>query len=94
MNEQEEYEKYLMRCLFSHTDYFTEEKILSFEEFKKEFKKDKEKLIKRIKENLDDMEDALTENCAFDFIPIIRDYTDEIVKIVEEETNDDISISY
>lgn len=31
--ESAEYEKYLMGCLFSHTDYFTEEKILSFEEF-------------------------------------------------------------
>lgn len=46
---------------------------------------DKEKLIKRIKENLDDMEDALTENCAFDYIPLFRDYTEEILKIIEEE---------
>jgi hypothetical protein len=38
MSEWEEYVRYLTSCLFSHTDYFTEEKILSFEEFKKEGK--------------------------------------------------------
>ena len=33
MGEQE-YQRYLIQCLFSHRDYFTEEKILSFKEFK------------------------------------------------------------
>ena len=49
---------------------------------------DKEKLITRIKENLDDMEDALEENCAFDYIQLFRDYTDEILKIIEEEVKE------
>ena len=31
------------------------------------------------------MEDALINNCAFDLIPLFRDYTDEIIKIIEEE---------
>ena len=45
----------------------------------------KENLIKRIEENFDDMEDALIKNCAFQEIPLFRDYTDEIIKIIEEE---------
>ena len=45
----------------------------------------KENLIKRIEENFDDMEDALIENCAFDYVQLFRDYTDEIIKIIEEE---------
>jgi hypothetical protein len=45
----------------------------------------KERLIKRIEENLEDMEDALVENCAFDCIQLFRDYTDEILKIIKEE---------
>ena len=45
----------------------------------------KENLIKRIEENFDDMEDALVENCAFDYAQLFRDYTDEIIKIIEEE---------
>ena len=44
----------------------------------------KEKLLKRIEENFEDMEDALIENCAFDYIQLFRDYTDEIIKIIEE----------
>lgn len=45
----------------------------------------KDRIIKRIEENFKDMEDALIENCAFDYIPLFRDYTDEIIKIIEEE---------
>lgn len=32
---KEKYIKYLTRCMFSHKNYFTDEKILSFEEFEK-----------------------------------------------------------
>lgn len=45
----------------------------------------KDRIIKRIEENFDDMEDALVENCAFDYTLLFRDYTDEIIKIIEEE---------
>lgn len=45
----------------------------------------KEKLIERIEENFDDMENALINNCAFYEIELFRDYTDEIIKIIEEE---------
>lgn len=45
----------------------------------------KENLIKRIEENFADIEDALVENCAFDYVQLFRDYTDEIIKIIEEE---------
>ena len=45
----------------------------------------KENLIKRIEENFDDMEDALISNCAFQEVQLFRDYTDEIIKIIEEE---------
>jgi hypothetical protein len=45
----------------------------------------KDRIIKRIKENFEDMENALVENCAFDYIPLFDDYTDEIIKIIEEE---------
>ena len=45
----------------------------------------KENLIKRIEENFNDMEDALVENCAFQEVQLFRDYTDEIIKIIEEE---------
>lgn len=45
----------------------------------------KESIIKRIEENFDDMEDALVENCAFQEVQLFRDYTDEIIKIIEEE---------
>lgn len=48
----------------------------------------KENLLKRIEENFDDMEDALVENCAFDYVQLFRDYTDEIIKIIEEEMNE------
>ena len=45
----------------------------------------KERLIKRIAENFEDMEDALVASCAFDYIPLFEDYTDEIIKILDEE---------
>lgn len=45
----------------------------------------KESLIKKIEENFNDMKDALVENYASDFIPLFRDYTDEIIQIIEEE---------
>lgn len=45
----------------------------------------KENLLKRIEENFDDMEDALINNYAFDYVQLFRDYTDEIIKIIEEE---------
>lgn len=32
---KERYIKYLTQCLFSHKDYFTEDRILDFEEFEK-----------------------------------------------------------
>ena len=45
----------------------------------------KESIIERVEENFDDMEDALISNCAFDYVQLFRDYTDEIIKIIEEE---------
>ncbi len=48
----------------------------------------KENLLKRIEENFEDMEDALVENCAFDYVQLFRDYTDEIIKIIEEEMSE------
>ena len=48
----------------------------------------KENLIKRIEENFDDMEDALINNCAFQEVQLFRDYTDEIIKIIEEEMSE------
>ena len=45
----------------------------------------KENLIKRIEENFDDMEDALIKNCHLHYVELFRDYTDEIIKIIEEE---------
>ncbi len=36
MSVWEEYVRYLTSRLFSHRDYFTEERLLSFAEFKKE----------------------------------------------------------
>lgn len=46
---------------------------------------DKERIIKRIEENFDDMEDALIKNDHLHYVELFRDYTDEIVKIIEEE---------
>ena len=46
---------------------------------------DKERIIKRIEENFDDMEDALIKNCHLHYVQLFRDYTDEIIKIIEEE---------
>jgi hypothetical protein len=46
---------------------------------------DKERLIKRIEENFDDMEDALIKNYHLHYVQLFRDYTEEIIKIIEEE---------
>ena len=46
---------------------------------------DKERIIKRIEENFDDMEDARIKNDYLHYVELFRDYTDEIVKIIEEE---------
>ena len=45
----------------------------------------KENLIKRIEENFDDMEDALIKNYHMHYVQLFRDYTEEIIKIIEEE---------
>ena len=45
----------------------------------------KEILIKRIEENFDDMEDALKYFHVVDIKILFREYTDEIIKIIEEE---------
>ena len=46
---------------------------------------DKEILLRKIEINFNDMKDALTNNNAFHIVPLFRDYTDEIIKIIEEE---------
>lgn len=46
---------------------------------------DKDRLLRKIELNFNDMEEALVDNCAFDIVPLFRDYTDEIIKIIEEE---------
>lgn len=46
---------------------------------------DKERLIKRIEENFDDMKDALIKNYHLHYVQLFRDYTEEIIKIIEEE---------
>lgn len=45
----------------------------------------KENLIKRIEENFEDMEEALIKNQTSFIVNLFRDYTDEIIKIIEEE---------
>lgn len=45
----------------------------------------KENLIKRIEENFEDMEEALIKNQTYFIVNLFRDYTDEIIKIIEEE---------
>lgn len=45
----------------------------------------KENIIKRIEENFDDMKDALLKNKSPYLADVFRDYTDEIIKIIEEE---------
>ena len=45
----------------------------------------KEKIIKEIENNFEDMKDALVENGGSELTPLFRDYTDEIIKIVEME---------
>lgn len=44
---------------------------------------DKEKLIREIDLNFKDMKEALIDNCMYDLVPLIRDYTGEIIKIIE-----------
>lgn len=48
----------------------------------------KEKIIKEINENYEDMEKALRDNETPYLSVLFRDYTDEIIKIVEEELTD------
>lgn len=45
----------------------------------------KENIIKQIEQNFKDMEKALINNYAFDYIALFRDYTDEIIDIIEKE---------
>lgn len=45
----------------------------------------KEKLIRKIEENFEDIKNALVVNDAFDVIVLFRDYTDEVIRIIEEE---------
>lgn len=45
----------------------------------------KEKIIKEINDNFEDMEDALIENETPYLSVLFRDYTDEIIKIIEKE---------
>ena len=45
----------------------------------------KERLIKEIEDNFDDIKDSMVTNCAPELVPLFRDYTDEIIKIIEEE---------
>jgi hypothetical protein len=45
----------------------------------------KESIIKRIEENFSDMEDALIKNYHMHYVQLFRDYTEEIIKIIEEE---------
>ena len=44
-----------------------------------------EKVIKEIENNFEDMKDALINNNSSELISLFRDYTDEIIKIIEEE---------
>lgn len=46
---------------------------------------DKDRLIREIECNFNDMKDALINNNAFDIIPLFRDYTDEIIKLINKE---------
>ena len=46
---------------------------------------DKDKLLREIEVNYNDMEDVLIKNNASSIIPLFRDYTDEIIKIIEKE---------
>lgn len=49
----------------------------------------KDRLIKRIEENYDDIKDALIKNRVgaeeVTLLLLFRDYTDEVIRIIEEE---------
>ena len=49
----------------------------------------KENIIKRIEENFEDMADALADNNMPLIIRLFRDYTNETIKIIEEELKDE-----
>lgn len=49
----------------------------------------KDRIIKKIEENFDDMEDALIKNYHLHYVQLFRDYTEEILKIIEEECSED-----
>lgn len=48
----------------------------------------KEKIIKEINKNYEDMEKTLRDNETPYLSVLFKDYTDEIIKIVEEELSD------
>lgn len=48
----------------------------------------KEKIIKEINENFEDMEKALVDNRTSFLSILFRDYTDEIIRIIEEELSE------
>lgn len=52
---------------------------------RKELLNIKEKLIKEIEENFDDIKDVLMQHNGAEEIPLFRDYTNEIIKIIEKE---------
>ena len=45
----------------------------------------KEKIIKEIEECFDDIKKTLTECSAEELLPLFRDYTDEIIKVIQEQ---------
>lgn len=45
----------------------------------------RQQLIKEIRDNQEDMEKSLVENQASELIPLFKDYTDEIIKLVESK---------
>lgn len=47
----------------------------------------KDRIIKSIEENFEDMQDALVENGESEYVRLFREYTDEIIKIIEKEQN-------
>ena len=57
----------------------------------------RQQLIKEIRDNQEDMEKSLVENQASELIPLFKDYTDEIVRLIElkfgtkeKEKNNDV----
>ena len=48
----------------------------------------KEKIIKEINENFEDMKKALVDNETSFLSILFRDYTDEIIRIIEEELSE------